>query len=114
HRRSPAPHGHRRPPRLTALWTAKTSARPEGSDQFWPVRVAVAGRTGRSSVSGLIEPRSFSRAYSTSDFHDRAVQLETQSRIARMRAYRLESHREEEIDRRDAALLALARLAELG
>ena len=39
-----------------------------------------AGRTGRSSVSGLIEPSSFSSAYSTSDFHDSAVRSSRRSR----------------------------------
>src|SRR5207237_2293424 len=40
----------------------------------------VAGRTGRSSDSGLIEPSSFSSAYSTSDFQDSAVRSSSRSR----------------------------------
>ena len=40
----------------------------------------VAGRTGRSSPSGLIDPSSFSSAYSTSDFQDSAVRSSRRSR----------------------------------
>ena len=99
----------RRPP------APRRPRQPGVARQFSTLRVAVAGRTGRSRVSGLIEPSSFSSAYSTSDFHDSAVRSsEPQPREARMRADRLEADRQEEVDRGDAAGVPLVvRLAEL-
>ena len=63
----------------------------------------VAGRTGRRIESGLIEPSSFSSAYSTSDFHDSAVRSSSRIRgYFGCCAHRLEADRQEEVGRRQA------------
>ena len=76
----------------------------------WP------GATGRSRLSGLIEPSSFSSAYSTSDFHDSAVRSSSRSRGKRGCGRTvLKPTDEEEVGRREAArrspsLVAVAEL----